>query len=131
MKNLLLVEDHPVFARTLVQILKQQDDLNVVMVVDTAEKALELIPDLDLDLILVDVSLPKMNGIDLVGELTQMYPQVLCLVVSGHLSNVYLRRSLAAGARGYVTKDSAKGIIEGIYQVLQGEIYIGKELRPP
>lgn len=131
MKNLLLVEDHPVFARTLVQILKQEEDLNVVMVVDTAEKALELIPDLDLDLILVDVSLPKMNGIDLVGELTQMCPQVLCLVVSGHLSDVYVRRSLAAGARGYVTKDSANGIIEGIYQVLQGEIYIGKELRSP
>lgn len=131
MKNLLLVEDHPVFARTLVQILKQQEDLNVVMVADTAEKALELIPDLDLDLILVDVSLPKMNGIDLVGELTQMYPHILCLVVSGHLSDVYVRRSLAAGARGYVTKDSANGIIEGIYQVLQGEIYIGKELRSP
>lgn len=131
MKNLLLVEDHPVFARTLVQILKQQEDLNVVMVADTAEKALELIPDLDLDLILVDVSLPKMNGIDLVGEVTQMYPHVPCLVVSGHLSDVYVRRSLAAGARGYVTKDSANGIIEGIYQVLQGEIYIGKELRSP
>ncbi|HSL46765.1 MAG TPA: response regulator transcription factor [Anaerolineales bacterium] len=131
MTNLLLVEDHPIFAGVLVQALEQREDLNVVMVVDTAEKALALIPDLNLDLILVDVSLPKMNGIDLVGKLTQVDPDVLCLVISGHLSDLYLRRSLAAGARGYAIKDSAQDIIEGVYQVMRGEIYICKELRTP
>lgn len=131
MKNLLLVEDHPIFAGVLVRALKQREDLNVVMVVDSAEKALELVPDLNLDLILVDVSLPKMNGIDLVSKLTQLYPHILCLVISGHLSTIYLRRSLEAGARGYAIKDSAKDIIEGIYQVIRGEIYISKELRTP
>ena len=131
MTKLVLVEDHPIFAGVLVQALEQREDLHVVMVVDTAEKALELIPDLKLDLILVDVSLPKMNGIDLVGKLTQMYPGVLCLVISGHLSALFLRRALAAGARGYVTKDSAKDIIEGIYEVMRGEIYISKALRTP
>jgi DNA-binding NarL/FixJ family response regulator len=112
MTKLVLVEDHAIFAGVLVQALEQREDLNVVMVVDTAEKALKLIPDLKLDLILVDVSLPKMNGIDLVGKLTQ-------------------KRALAAGARGYVVKDSAKDIIEGIYQVLRGEIYVSKALRTP
>jgi DNA-binding NarL/FixJ family response regulator len=131
MMKLLLVDDHPIFAGVLVQALEQREDLNVVMVVDTAEKALELIPNLNLDLILIDVSLPKMNGIDLVGELTQLYPDLLCLVISGHLSALYLRRALAAGARGYAIKDSAKGIIEGIYKVMRGEIYISKELRTP
>lgn len=131
MTKLLLIEDHPIFAGVLKQALEQSEDLHVVMVVDTAEKALELIPDLKLDLILVDVSLPKMNGIDLVGKLTQKNPNVLCLVISGHLSALYLRRALAAGARGYVVKDSAKDIIEGIYQVLRGEIYVSKALRTP
>ena len=129
MTKLLLIEDHPIFVGVLVQALEQREDLNVVMVVNTAEKALEVIPDLNFDLILVDVSLPKMSGIDLVGKLTQMYPDVLCLVISGHLSALFLRRALAAGARGYAIKDSAKGIIEGIYQVMRGEIYICKELR--
>ena len=88
-------------------------------------------PGLNLDLIVVDVSLPKMSGIDLVGKLTQIYPGVLCLMISGHLSDLYLRRSLAAGARGYALKDSAKDIIEAIRQVMRGEIYICKELRIP
>jgi len=129
MKKLLLVEDHAIFAEVLLLALSQRDDLQVVKVVDTAEKALELLPNLDLDLLLVDVSLPKMNGIDLVAQLSQLYPHMPCLLISGHMSSLYVKRSLAAGARGYVIKDSAKGIVEGIYQVLRGEIYISKELR--
>ena len=127
--KLLLVEDHPLFAGVLVQALEQRDDLDVVRVVNTAEKALEVIPELKLDLILVDISLPKMSGIDLVGKLNQLYPDLPCLMISGHKSSLYLRRSLEAGARGYAIKDSAKGIIEGIYQVMRGEIYICKEMR--
>jgi DNA-binding NarL/FixJ family response regulator len=111
--------------------LELRDDLKVVMWVDTAEKALEVIPDLQLDLILVDVSLPKMNGIDLVRKIHQMYPAIPCLMISGHISVPYLRRCLAAGALGYAIKDSAQGIIDGIDNVMRGEIYISKELRAP
>lgn len=129
--KLLLIEDHPILAGVLVHALEQREDLKVVMVVDSAEKALELIADLSLDLILVDISLPKMNGIELVGKLHKMHPNLPCLMISGHISGPYLRRSLAAGARGYAIKDSMKGIIEGIDQVMRGEIYICKELRAP
>jgi DNA-binding NarL/FixJ family response regulator len=129
MTRLLLVEDHPIFAEALVLVLAQRVDLKVVKVVDTAEKALQLIPNLDLDLILVDVSLPKMNGIDLVARLGELYPLLPCLLVSGHMSRLYVQRRLDAGARGYAIKDSAKGIIEAIDQVLRGEIYISEELR--
>ncbi len=129
MTKLLLVEDHPIFAGALVQALEQREDLTIVMVARTAEKALEVIPDLGFDLILVDVSLPKMNGIDLVGKLNKIYPNIRCLMISGHISVPYLNRCLEAGARGYAIKDSVKGIIEGIDQVMRGEIYISKELR--
>ena len=129
--KLLLIEDHPILAGVLVHALEQREDLKVVMVVDSAEKALELIADLSLDLILVDISLPKMNGIELVGKLHKTHPNLPCLMISGHISGPYLRRSLAAGARGYAIKDSVKGIIEGIDQVIRGEIYISKELRTP
>ncbi len=129
--KLLLIEDHPILAGVLVHALEQREDLKVVMVVDSAEKALELIADLSLDLILVDISLPKMNGIELVGKLHKTHPNLPCLMISGHISGPYLRRSLAAGARGYAIKDSVKGIIEGIDQVMRGEIYICKELRTP
>jgi DNA-binding NarL/FixJ family response regulator len=129
MTNLLLVEDHPIFAEALLLVLAKTVDLKVVKVVDTAEKALQLLSNLDLDLLLVDVSLPKMNGIDLVAQLRKLYPHLPCLLISGHMSSSYVKRGLDAGARGYALKDSAVGIIEGIYQILRGEIYISKELR--
>lgn len=129
MTRLLLVEDHPIFVEALLLVLAQRVDLKVVKVVDTAEKVLQLIPNLNLDLLLVDVSLPQMNGIDLVAQLSELYPHIPCLLISGHMSRLYVKRGLDAGARGYAIKDSAKGIIEGIDQVLRGEIYISKELR--
>ena len=131
MTKILLVEDHPIFAEVLVQALQLRDDLKVVKRVESAEKALEVIPDLNVDLILVDISLPKMNGIDLVGRLHKMRPDIPCLMISGHISVPYLQRCLAAGARGYAIKDSAQGIMDGIDQVMRGEIYISTELRTP
>jgi two-component system response regulator DesR len=129
MTSLLLVEDHTVFAEALVRVLEGKDDLDVVKVVDTAEKALQAMPDLVIDLALVDVSLPRMSGIELVGELRQIYPETLCLMISGHTSSNYVRRSLEAGARGYAIKDSVAGILEGIRRVLDGEIYVSKEIQ--
>lgn len=128
MTSLLLVEDHAVFAEALVRVLEGKDGLDVIKVVNTAEKALQAIPDLDVDVALVDVSLPRMSGIELVSTLRSKYPQVVCLMISGHISTNYVRRSLEAGARGYAIKDSAAGIVEAIHKVLSGEIYVSKEI---
>jgi DNA-binding NarL/FixJ family response regulator len=128
MTSLLLVEDHPMFAAALVRLLKQEPDLKVLLVVDTAEEALQVIPGLPLDLVLIDVSLPKMNGIELMAQINKIHPSLPCLMVSGHLSRQYLKRCLAAGARGYAIKDDPQGILDAIYQVIRGEMYISKEL---
>lgn len=128
MTSLLLVEDHVVFAEALVRVLQGKDGLSVVKVVDTAEKALQALQSLSVDMALVDVSLPRMSGIELVGLLRESYPHVLCLMISGHMSGNYVRRSLEAGARGYAIKDSAAGIVEAIHRVLDGEIYVSKEI---
>ena len=126
--SILLVEDHPAFADALLRVLSTDRNLTVVAVLDSAEKALEQIADLKVDLVLSDVSLPQMNGINLVAELHKKYPTMHCVVLSGHLSPEYARRALDAGARGYVIKDNPFGILEGIRRVLKGEIYMSEEL---
>lgn len=128
MTSIILVEDHAVFAEALVHMLEGKPDLEVVKVVDTAEKALQVMPDLSVELALVDVSLPRMSGIELVEKLRQRYPDLLILMISGHISSNYARRSLEAGARGYAIKDSSAGIIDAIQRVLRGEIYVSKEI---
>jgi len=129
MTSILLVEDHPIFAKVLLRFLQERGHLDVVSVAHSAEEALDQIPAFDLDLVLVDVSLPARSGISLVLVLHEKYPDLPCVMLSGHLSAQYARRSLAAGARGYLIKDHAEGILEGIQHVLKGEIYVSEELR--
>jgi DNA-binding NarL/FixJ family response regulator len=126
--SILLVEDHEVFARALLRVLSGNPNLNVVAVAESAEKALEKLSDLHVDLVLADVSLPHMNGINLVEEIRQKYPHLRCAVLSGHLAPEYVRRALDAGAQGYMIKDDPGGILDGIQRMLNGEIYISKEV---
>ena len=129
MTSILLVEDHAIFAKALMRVLYERGRLNIVAVAESAEEALEKIPGLDLDLVLIDVSQPKKSGISLVLVLHEKYPELPCVMLSGHLSPYYARSSLAAGARGYLVKDHAEEILEGIQRVLQGEIYVSEEVR--
>jgi DNA-binding NarL/FixJ family response regulator len=129
MTSILLVEDHPIFAQALQRVLRERGNLEVVAIAESAEEALEKVPALDLDLVLVDVSLPKKSGIGLVLVLHEKYPDLPCVMLSGHLSTYYARSSLAAGARGYLVKDRASEILEGIQRVLQGEIYVSEDVR--
>jgi DNA-binding NarL/FixJ family response regulator len=131
MSSILLVEDHAILGKALVRLLIEKANQEVVAVLGSAEEVIEQIGDLQgvVDLALVDVSLPKMNGIQLVSYLHEHYPNLPCLVITGHLIPFYLQRSIEAGARGYVLKDDVAGILEGVQTVLQGGTYVSKALR--
>jgi DNA-binding NarL/FixJ family response regulator len=129
MISILLVEDHAVFAGVLVRLLSQTRDMEIVKVARTAEGALEELPQQAFDLVLVDVALPEMNGISLVALLRDQYPELPCLMLSGHSLAHYVKRALRAGARGYVLKDNGQEIVRSIRQVLRGDIYVSEELR--
>ena len=129
MVSLVLVEDHPVLARTIKHFLSRQKDLSIIAIIDSAEAALAQLPELAADLALIDVSLPGMNGIDLVAVLRERQPDLSCLILSGHTEPDYVRRALAAGARGYLTKGKPALLVDAIERVAAGELYIVEELR--
>ena len=91
--------------------------------------ALEYLRESKVDLVLIDYSLPDMSGINLVQAILQEYPDLPCVMLSGHLSIQYARRALEAGARGYLIKDNPLGILSGLPHILKGEIYVSEELR--
>jgi DNA-binding NarL/FixJ family response regulator len=127
--RLLVVEDNAILASTLVRFLRDQGDLTIVGVATTAEAALKQLETLVVDLVLVDVALPAMSGIDLVAIVHKRYPELPCLMLSGHNEIDYVRRALAAGAKGYVVKSSPLTILAAVKRVLAGEIYLSDELR--
>src|SRR5688500_16682158 len=124
MPALMVVEDNAILANTLARFLREQGKLTVSAVVPTAEAALEKLPHLVAVLVLVDVALPSMNGIDLVATLCKQYPELPCLMLSGYNEINYVRRALAAGAKGYVIKGNPLSILAAVKHVLAGEIYL-------
>jgi DNA-binding NarL/FixJ family response regulator len=126
--SILLVEDHAGFAKALLQMLSQNQDLQIVAVTESAEAALRYLRESSVDLVLVDYSLPDMSGVSLVEALRREHPDQLCAMLSGHLSLQHARRALEVGARGYMIKDNPLGILNGITHILSGEIYVSEEL---
>ncbi|HSL44196.1 MAG TPA: response regulator transcription factor [Anaerolineales bacterium] len=127
--SILLVEDHAGFAKALLNMLGQNPSIQIVAVADSAEAAVQYVRESNIDLVLVDYSLPDMNGINLLEVLRHERPDVPCAILSGHLSLQHARRALEAGARGYLIKDNPGGILTGIQRILRGEIYLSEELR--
>ncbi len=130
MTSILVVEDHPVFVQSLVRLLRERGKLDATAV-GTGERALELLSQVNVDLALIDVSLPSISGIKLLGAIHAVKPDLPCMMVSGHLANHYLQQSMAAGARGYVLKQGIAGILDGIHAVMNGETDVSQALRSP
>ena len=128
MPSILIVEDHDYMALVLTRLLNRKGSMDVAGVAHSAEEALDLLP-AAVDLVLVDISLPEMNGIDLVVEIKKKYPDLPCLMLSGHHALHYVKQSLAVGANGYVSKQNTEAIVEGIQHVLQGETYLSQEVK--
>jgi DNA-binding NarL/FixJ family response regulator len=128
-KKIFLVEDHPVYAEGLVEILKSAPGLTVCGKAASAEAALRPIARLKPDLVLVDITLPGMSGLDLIKKLRPAYPQTKLLVISMRDEHLYAARVLRAGGDGYIMKQQDPDeIIAAIRDVLAGRIYVSEEV---
>ena len=128
MPSILIVEDHKIVAEVLANILRRSGKFELAGMVHSAEDALEQLSERHIDLVLVDVSLPHISGIQLVAMIHEKYPHILSVVISGHNTSLYVKRSLEAGARGYIVKDDIHDIEKGIQHVLAGGTYLSKQL---
>jgi DNA-binding NarL/FixJ family response regulator len=133
--KVLLVEDHGALREILLEFL---NDLPVVASCEAfadAEMVLEALrasphapPP---DLVLVDLSLPGMSGIELIRELRDLYPRLCCAILSGHRSPSYAGHALAAGAMGYILKGDPAEIERGIEAIFHGERFISRAVTEP
>jgi len=113
----------------LAQLINSEPDLEVCSEADTAAQALHLVGASKADLILVDISLPDKNGLELIKDIRALFPSLLILVVSMHDESLYAGRVLRAGARGYLMKqEGGKKLMEAIRQILAGQIYVSEKM---
>ena len=128
-RKVFIVEDHPVFREGLVQVINGEGDLTVCGEAEDAEQALEAIPSLKPDLVLVDISLPGKSGLELIKELRARNGGVKLLVLSMHDEALYADRVLRAGGDGYIMKqEDPEEVVHAIRDVLGGHIYVSDEI---
>jgi DNA-binding NarL/FixJ family response regulator len=124
-----LVEDHPLFRAGLAQALKRENGIIICGESATAEKALELIPKLRPDLVLIDISLPGKSGLRLIKDIRAAGLEIKLLVLSMHDQALYADRVLRAGADGFVMKhEDPDEVLHAINDVLNGHIYVSEEV---
>ncbi|MEI8314124.1 MAG: response regulator transcription factor [Verrucomicrobiota bacterium] len=126
-KTVLLVDDHPLLREGLRSIINQQADLMACGEADTAQAALLAVEKLQPDIVLVDISMPGRDGLDLAKDLHHWYPQLPVLMLSQHDEAIYAERALSTGARGYIMKQApSESLIQAIRQVLAGSFAISR-----
>jgi DNA-binding NarL/FixJ family response regulator len=128
MIRILLVDDHPVVRQGIRTILTDRLRGAVVGEASDAGSALRQIHDGAWDVVVADISLPGMSGLDLIKELRELYPQLPTVVLSMHPAAQFARRALKAGAAAYLTKDSApEALVAAVRDARSGRRNIGYE----
>ncbi len=126
--KILIVDDHPILRRGLSFLIDQENNFSVCAEADDAQKAMKAIKALTPDMIIVDISLPGLDGIELIKKIKHNYGNIPILVLSMHDEAVFAERALRAGARGYLMKQEAvDNIIIAMKHILAGEIFVSKK----
>lgn len=132
MTTILLVDDHAIVREGFKRLLDGDFGLQVVAEAETSREALALAQVLLPDVVVLDVSLGKgESGLLLLGQLVQIHPKMLCVVLSMHDDPGMVVRALESGARGYVTKSAAANeLVEILHRVIEGEQVLSSDLSP-
>jgi len=129
MIKVLIADDHPVVRMGLKFILENEADISVYDEARTAREALELIRGTKFDVILLDISLPDRNGLDVLEQIKRDHAGMNVLIISIYPESLYAVRVLKAGAAGYMTKDSApEELIRAVRKVVAGGKYVSPSL---
>lgn len=127
--RIFILEDHPIMRRGYRTLINGEMDIEVCGEAETAIEALDMIPKTAPDLVIVDISLEGMNGIEFIKRLQAEQPGLEVLVVSMHEESLYAERALQAGAAGYIMKREAdSSVITAIRRVLGGRYYVSDRI---
>lgn len=128
-KRIFIVEDHTLLRAGLCALLSQDPDLEIVGEAENGRDAICAVAMLAPDLVLMDLSMPGMNGIEAMIDIKRRNPDTRVLILTIHTTDEYIHESLRAGADGYILKDATYDELQGaIRSVLNGKSYLSPDI---
>ena len=128
--KIFIVDDHTLLREAFKMALSSNPDFSIIGEAGDGEKAVELVPRLRPDVIMMDINLPGINGIEATKQIRRMLPGAKVLGISLHTQPSYARKMMKAGAYGYVTKNSSKNeMFKAITEVYGGRKYVCDEIK--
>jgi two-component system, NarL family, response regulator NreC len=122
--RIILADDHTIMRDGLRLVLARQPDFSVVGEASNGREALEVVERLCPDVVIMDIAMPLLSGIEAASRITAQHPRIAVLILSMHSDEGYILRALKAGARGYLLKDSAEAdLIQAIRAVSSGKAF--------
>lgn len=129
MIRIVIADDHEIVRAGLKQIIADEEDMEVAGESNSGEKLIELVKKNDYDIVLLDLKMSGMNGIEVIKHIKIIRPDIPVIVLSMHAEDQYAVRTIKAGASGYITKETAgENLIAAVKKVVSGGKYISPTL---
>lgn len=127
--RLFLVDDHTVVRQGLAKLLNAEPDLKVIGEAENGREAIKKVEKQLPDVVLMDIAMPLMNGIEATRHITKLTPRPKVIILSMHTHDRYISELLRIGASGYLLKDaSGRDIIQAIHAVMRGDTYLSPSI---
>ena len=127
--RVLVADDHAIIREGLSVMLGNQPDMDVIGVAADGREAIRLVEKDEPDVAVIDISMPELNGIEAIQQLLPRHPHLKVIVLSIHATKPYVYRSLKAGAKGYLIKETAGlEVVQAVRAVVRGERYLSQRI---
>jgi two-component system, NarL family, response regulator LiaR len=129
MVKVIIADDHPLMRDSIKFHLRDQPDIEIIAEAGNGEEAVKLAEELKPDLIIMDIAMPKMTGLEATVQIKAKHPNIAVLVLTVHNDTEYILKILEAGAAGYLTKDIFhEDLIHAIRAIISGESVLSDEI---
>lgn len=127
--KILIADDHPFFRDGIHQLLIGQTGIGEIGEAANGKEVLQQLAKKEYDLVIMDIKMPQMSGIEATREIHKKYPKIKVLAISMYDEQTYIVKMLKAGAKGYLLKNSTKAeLLKAISEVMRGESYFSREV---
>jgi DNA-binding NarL/FixJ family response regulator len=127
--SIVIADDHDIIREGIKNILRKQPDFEVVGEAANGEETLKRVGELKPDILLLDLTMPKKSGLEILDQITRVSRHTKVVVISVHKADAYVRQALKAGVRGYLNKENAADdLLPALRKITAGQVYLSAQI---